>query len=403
MKKLATIFAFILTGNLFASAGSHASLLAHRNFDYGDSFIFVENGITFSVFPDGEFDFYIDNPNYVGVDFQSRNLNISFNSGFNYDPYVQYDDYGAIIQIENTPIFYDFYGRVTRIGSVDIFYNNGRLSRLGGLYVHYNNLGVYTHYTGFINVYNRVYVYRPFHRFFVRPAVNFCLVSYRPYRMYYTPVRYTYYRPYVNNHRRVYATVGRTYHYRENPSRVRVYNNDRRVAVRDDRNISREIRNRSLESNTRRSYSERNDNGNARIERNQSVTRSSTNTNRIEGRNSFSNDRKQRDYAIKQNGRTENNNFGNNKTRTESSVNNNRRYQPDKISRSSEYQVRQPRENNRIERSNNSSENNTRNYQRPSQNRKVERAPQKQIERKATSTVNRRTPSDKGRPERGRG
>ncbi|HZJ19866.1 MAG TPA: hypothetical protein VFD35_05880, partial [Pricia sp.] len=85
--------------------------LAYRN---NDSFIFVENGITFSVYPDGEFDFSIDE--YVSG---SRN-GVTFNSGYDYSPYTQYDDYGAVIQVENVPIYYDYYGRVTQIGDVDI-------------------------------------------------------------------------------------------------------------------------------------------------------------------------------------------------------------------------------------------------------------------------------------------
>ena len=76
------------------------------NRGYGNSFIFTEAGIEFSVFADGQFDFYM--PNYgpnVNVSVNTPNASISFNTGYDYNPYVQYDEYGAIIQIENTPAF----------------------------------------------------------------------------------------------------------------------------------------------------------------------------------------------------------------------------------------------------------------------------------------------------------
>lgn len=170
---------------------------------YGNSFIFVEGGIEFSIFPDGQFDFYI--PRYgpnVSLGFSSPNVSISFNSGYNYNPYVQYDDFGAIIQIENVPIYYDYYGRITRAGSVNIRYNNfGRVVWVGGLHIFYNRYNVFSHYTGYINVHNRHYVYRPWHRYYRAPLYEHCIVHTRPYRQYYKPVRYTYYRPYTDNYR----------------------------------------------------------------------------------------------------------------------------------------------------------------------------------------------------------
>ncbi len=167
---------------------------------YGNSFIFEEAGIEFSVFADGQFDFYL--PNYgpdVSVGINTPGFSLSFNTGYDYNPYVQYDSYGAIIQIENTPIYYDYYGRVNQIGNIVIQYNTfGRISRLGGLYVYYKN-NVFYRYDGFINSYNRAYVYRPWHRFYSIPTAQYCVINVKPYRQYYSPVRHIYYRPYTNN------------------------------------------------------------------------------------------------------------------------------------------------------------------------------------------------------------
>ena len=200
MRNLILLFTALILGTSSTKAASVEDKVATSNtYRNNNSFIFVENGITFSVYPDGEFDFYIDNRGGVNANVNFGHTNITFNSGYDYNPYVQYDDYGAVIQVENVPIYYDYYGRVTQIGDVDINYNSGRVSRVGGLYVYYNNRGLYSHHRGFINIYNRHYVYSPFHSYFVRPAIGFGLVFGSPYRRYYEPVRYTYYRPYHQN------------------------------------------------------------------------------------------------------------------------------------------------------------------------------------------------------------
>ena len=233
MKKLVLLLTAVLTGAGSALAETSSEKAApHNAFNYGNSFIFLENGITFSVYPDGEFDFYLDNQVAVNAHVGVGPVGITFNSGYNYSPFVQYDDYGAVIQIENVPIFYDYYGRVNRIGDVRVWYRNNLVYRIGGMYVYYTPRGLYDYHTGFINVYNRVYVYRPFHRYFVRPAVGFCMVNYYPYRRYYHPVRYTYYRPYHYNTRRAYASVGKSYRYTPRADRDRIYRNDSRVTAR---------------------------------------------------------------------------------------------------------------------------------------------------------------------------
>ncbi len=253
MKKLVLLIAAMVFG-----MGTHAATSSEMtvvNYRYGNSFIFNESGITFSVYPDGEFDFFIDNRVNVGVGARVGNVGITFNSGFNYDPFVQYDDFGAVVQVENVPVFYDYYGRVSQIGAIDIRYRNGFVRRVGGLNVFWNG-GVFSHTTGFINIYNRGFIYRPWHRWFARPAVGFCNVWTTPYRRWYNPVRYTWYRPYRNNVRRAYAQIGREYRFNRS-RRASIYRNDRRVAVRDN--------------NIRRANSGRN---NRALAQNRSVTRS---------------------------------------------------------------------------------------------------------------------------------
>ena len=271
MRKLILLFTAIVLGTLSTTASTTDGKVAIRNaYLNNNSFIFVENGITFSVFPDGEFDFFIGNR--IG----HQNRNITFNSGFDYSPFAQYDDYGAVIQVENVPVFYDHYGRVSTIGAVDIAYRNGRVFRVGNMHVYYNRRGFYDYHTGYINRWNRNYVYRPFHQFFLRPAVNLCFVNTTPYRRFYNPIRYTYYNPYRYNTRRTYATIGREHRYNKvRNKRAKVYRNDKRVAVRTNRAGNR----------TNKAYRNIAQRGNTKVTRNRTVTQRATrNANRTNSR-----------------------------------------------------------------------------------------------------------------------
>lgn len=211
MKKAITLLAgiFLMCFSANASTVLPENLITTNN--YGQRYIFVERGVEFSIFPDGQFDFvYLggNGGNNFSVQIGSPNVNISFNAGYNYDMYVQYDIYGAVIQIGNVPIYYDRYGRIIQAGNVNIYYNDMRLVRVGGLYVHYDRYGHYSHYTGFINSRNRHYVARPWHKYYVLPNYSHCIVYDYAYRKYYDPIRYSY-----SHHRKYYKRKGRTKHY----------------------------------------------------------------------------------------------------------------------------------------------------------------------------------------------
>jgi len=255
MKRIVLLASIILTGfAAVATTTTKGETTATYMNGYGNSFIFVEGGIEFSVFPDGQFDFNIlGNRSNLNVSIGSPHVNISFNSGYDYNTYVQYDEYGAVIQIENTPIYYDYYGRINRAGNVNINYNNyGYISRVGGLYVHYNQYNVFSHCSGFINIYNQQYVYRPWHRYYSMPAYDYRVVYSRPYRQYYKPVRYSYNKPYYNNHRprtsvatrrgssiernRHYATANRMNTNRSDPSQLRTNSSNRRDYAKVENN-----------------------------------------------------------------------------------------------------------------------------------------------------------------------
>ncbi|WP_461444210.1 hypothetical protein [Maribacter sp.] len=286
MRNLTLFFMAMFLGTTATFASTADDKVAERNaYRYNNSFIFLEDGITFAVYPDGEFDFYIDSR--IG----RNRRNVTFNSGFDYSPFAQYDDYGAVIQVENIPVYYDFYGRVSQIGSVDINYRNGRVNRLGNMFVYYNRRGFYDYHTGFINVYNRSYIYRPFHSFFARPALGFCFVRTTPYRRYYNPFRYTYYNPYRFNRRQQYARIGKVHRYNQvRRERSSIYRNDKRVAVRDNaRRSNRTVARNSARGNrnvARSSEARRTDRSTARANSNRgNRTVARTSTTRSNGTN----------------------------------------------------------------------------------------------------------------------
>ncbi|MEZ4874911.1 MAG: hypothetical protein R2793_05560 [Flavobacteriaceae bacterium] len=242
-----TLFAVVLSVN----AASEQTNKFYGNYN-GQSYIFVEGGVEFSVFPDGQFDFVYVGPTQgsnVNVSINTPGVSISYNSGYNYDAYVQYDDYGAVIQVEDVPIYYDEFGRIIQAGSVEIQYNSSRrIVRVGGLHVYYNHYGYFSYCTGYISPWYTTYIYRPWHVYYARPYYAHCVVYDYPYRRYYTPIRYTYayhrnhYRGYKNytNGRREFAHVG-----------SRTYTKDGRYTVNKDFNPNR--RNTAVAYNDRKS------------------------------------------------------------------------------------------------------------------------------------------------------
>ncbi len=322
MKRILFLFAGLvaLSTNAFGTnnVSSETEISSHHRItDYGNSFIFSEGGIEFSVFPDGQFDFFM--PNYgpnVSIGVNRPGFNMSFNSGYDYNPYLQYDNFGAIIQIENTPVYYDYYGRVNQIGNIFINYNRlGNITSIGGLNIYYRN-NRFFRYDGFINNFNRRYVFRPWHQFYSVPAVNFCIVNRNPYRQFYRPTRYVYYRPYRNNVRDFNINRRRTNRsnnatrYAQTPRNERERNIQRRVtrsfetiattrATRGDSTNSVTGRTNSTSRNngiTTRSTTPRNNSvdNTGQIRNNTFVNRSSrnnSNTNVTTSRNTVSDNR----------------------------------------------------------------------------------------------------------------
>ena len=228
MKKFYLLLSFLVVGFSAEAAPAAAEVNFERR-SYGDAFIFVERGVEFAVFPDGQFDFFFD-PRGNFNRFPSH-INYSFNSGYNYGPFVQYDDYGAVIQIENVPVYYDYYGRIIQAGRVQIRYNAfGMVNRIGNMFVHYNPYNHFSHTSGYINGRNVRYVYRPWHDHYMRPYSHYAIVYNEPYRLYYHPNRMkysAYKRHYHNNYYNNSNNFQKSYY--KPGERVTSYHRGRRV------------------------------------------------------------------------------------------------------------------------------------------------------------------------------
>ena len=88
-----------------------------------------------------------------------------------------------------------------------------------------------THYSGYINHYNRRYVYRPWHDYYRRPNVNVSIVFGRPYRAYYEPQRISY-NKYVTVYNNYYVTNKRKRNFYRPSQKIKSYNHGRRTSAK---------------------------------------------------------------------------------------------------------------------------------------------------------------------------
>lgn len=113
---------FMMVSSVEAINGSN---LTNRNWEnyysYDNAVSFVERGIEFFVFTNGDFDF----------DTNFRNRGVRINRDFR----------GRIRRVGNVFINYDFRGNVSRIGNVFINYRRNRLVSVGNLTVRYDRWG----------------------------------------------------------------------------------------------------------------------------------------------------------------------------------------------------------------------------------------------------------------------
>ena len=105
---------------------------------------FMERGIKFYVFLDGEFDFNTRPGNRYGTFYKKKNRNHK-NKSFK-GLRIERDYRGNIRKVGNVFINYNRYGKVSRIGSISVDYRFRNVSRVGNLSIRYDRRGDIQYY-----------------------------------------------------------------------------------------------------------------------------------------------------------------------------------------------------------------------------------------------------------------
>lgn len=176
MKKIT----FLVAGLLFAGSLAYAS---ETNFsdnnnryyngpvDYrnAEPVVFMERGIEFMVFPNGEMDFNTELSANNGDNYYRNRSRATANATYGAPRYtpsggvrVEHDYNGRVRRVGNVFINYDALGRIKRIGSVYMGYNSFALTQIGGMKIVYDRTGRIVRTMGYINGYNAGYVYEPY-------------------------------------------------------------------------------------------------------------------------------------------------------------------------------------------------------------------------------------------------
>jgi hypothetical protein len=172
MKKITFLVACLLVMNttLVEAKSKSLEVTRHRGYavDYRDAepIYLVERGISFYVFPNGEFDFNTSRSNgprdtyYRGTG-RRGDVTPEADRRGNRPVRIEYDFDGRVRRIGNVFLNYDFFGRIKRIGTVSMSYNSFALKRIGGMRLYYNFRGEIVGVAGFINYNNSGYDYNP--------------------------------------------------------------------------------------------------------------------------------------------------------------------------------------------------------------------------------------------------
>ena len=166
MKKITLLVASILLVGSVANASEikKSGEEKRTRFSFDEPISFMERGIEFFVFPNGEFDFNTRPEDSEGDYFYKtagkRGTTVQARGPINYGTRIEHDSFGRVRRIGNTFINYDSRDRVNRIGSVYMRYNRFALTQIGGMRIVYNRRGEIVDTVGRIKGYsNSGYAY----------------------------------------------------------------------------------------------------------------------------------------------------------------------------------------------------------------------------------------------------
>lgn len=164
MKKITLLVTSIFVfGGSIANAAEKIDFSVERrspaDFRNAEPIVFIERGIEFFIFPDGQLDFNTRPANDGDMYYRSNfkgGTNRTYGAPMsvrnaNYGVKVEHDNMGRVRQIGNVFINYDAYDRIKRVGSVYMTYNRYALERVGGLQIVYNHRGQIVDTFGTVN------------------------------------------------------------------------------------------------------------------------------------------------------------------------------------------------------------------------------------------------------------
>jgi hypothetical protein len=148
MKKITLLVAGILLVGSAVNASEIITNSGEENrtgYSFDEPISFIERGIEFFVFPNGEFDFNTRPEDSEGDYFYKaagkRGTVTTAKRTGNYGTRIEHDSYGRVRRVGNTFINYDSRDRVSRIGTVYMKYNRTALAQIGGMRIVYNRRG----------------------------------------------------------------------------------------------------------------------------------------------------------------------------------------------------------------------------------------------------------------------
>ena len=131
-------------------------------YNNADPIVFMERGVEFYVFLNGEFDFNTvqttaprPRNGYTNTTYGAPRSNQNTYYGpRNNGVKIEHDHMGRVRRVGNVFINYDAYGRVKRIGSIYMSYNRNFLTQVGGLRIVYDRRGRIIAMHGVVNYSN---------------------------------------------------------------------------------------------------------------------------------------------------------------------------------------------------------------------------------------------------------
>lgn len=158
MKKITLLVAAnLLVGSLALAAekttfSDFERNVAYSNYMDAEPIVFMERGIEFFVFFNGDFDFNTRPQDSQGGIFYRRGGTRGNSAvNINYGVRIEHDSFGRVRRVGNTFINYDNRNRVSRIGTVYMRYNRFALSQIGGMQIVYNRRGMIIRTIGEVN------------------------------------------------------------------------------------------------------------------------------------------------------------------------------------------------------------------------------------------------------------